>query len=372
MEVIKLEHKEHVLVLPDTYIGSIDKTTEELWHIDESLMKKTDLTYIPGEFKLFDEILVNSIDQYVRMKEKHKTDKSINLVTQIDINVNKEEGFISVKNDGEGITIKIHEKEKIYIPELIFGHLLTSSNYNQNEIKHVGGKNGYGAKLANIFSKKFIIETVDRYIKQKFQQVFYDNMSKKDDPKITKSQIKPYTKITYYPDYSRFKTTGLSDDMIKIMEKRSYDIAACTDSNVTVTFNGKKIEINTFDKYIDLFIGNKKDTPRAYEYLSDRWEISAALCPNLTFEQISFVNGIHTTKGGKHVDYITNQITKKLSEFIKRKKKIDIKHNYIKENIIVFIKCTIDNPSFNSQTKDFLTTNPSKFGSKCEVSNKFI
>ena len=369
-EYQKLEHKEHVLTLPDTYIGSVDKTTDELWYLNENKMIKKNLTYIPGEFKLFDEIIVNSLDQYVRMK---KAGKGHYQVTQIDIVVDKESGTISVKNNGDGISVAMHKKEKIYIPELIFGNLLTSSNYNQQELKHVGGKNGYGAKLANIFSTQFTIETVDKNTKQKFVQSFYDNMSRKDEPSITKYTGLPYTQITYHPDYKRFKTSGLSDDMIKIMEKRAYDMAACTDSNVNVTFNGEKIATKSFEKYIDLYIGSdKKDNPRAYEKVSERWEISAALNPSLSFEQISFVNGIHTFKGGKHVDYITNQITKKLAEFIKKKKKLDIKPNYIKENIIVFVKSTIDNPSFNSQTKDCLTTNASKFGSKCEISDKFI
>ena len=45
--------------------------------------------------------------------------------------------------------------------ELIFGHLLTSSNYNDSNNKITGGRNGYGAKLTNIFSEKFTIETSD-------------------------------------------------------------------------------------------------------------------------------------------------------------------------------------------------------------------
>ena len=93
---------------------------------------------------------------------------------------------------------------------------------------------------------------------------------------------------------------------------------------------------------------------------------------HLTYEQISMVNGINTLQGGKHTDYVTNNICKRLVEYIKKKKKIDIKSSYIKDNLIVFIKCTIDNPAFNSQIKEYLTTNVSNFGSKCEVSNKFI
>ena len=372
MEYSKLKHEEHVLQIPDTYIGSVENNTESIWVLNNDKMKKENITYIPGLYKLYDEVAVNALDQYIRLKHKYTTDNKINKVTSIEIVAEKNTGKISVKNDGEGISVKIHDKEKIYIPELIFGNLLTSSNYNKKELKHVGGKNGYGAKLANIFSTCFEIETVDYTTHKKFYQKFHDNMTKKDAPIITNTKIKPYTKITYHPDYNRFKIDGITDDMMKIMEKRAYDISAYTDNSVSVYFNGTLIKQNTFEKYIDLFIGSKQDTPRAYEKINDRWEVVAALNPNLSFEQVSFVNGINTINGGKHVDYIVNQITKKLAETIKKKRKIDVKPIYIKENIIIFIKCTIDNPSFNSQTKDCLTTPISKFGSKCELSQKFI
>jgi len=59
------------------------------------------------------------------------------------------------------VPVVVHKKEKIYVPELIFGHLLTSSNYNDSIKKVTGGRNGFGAKLTNIFSKKFEIECAD-------------------------------------------------------------------------------------------------------------------------------------------------------------------------------------------------------------------
>ena len=266
----------------------------------------------------------------------------------------------------------MHPTEKMYIPELIFGELLTSSNYNDDELKHVGGKNGYGAKLVNIFSKEFTIETVDSNSNQKFSMTFYDNKTRKTKPKITKYKLKPYTKITYIPDYSRFKSDGLTDDMLKIMLKRAYDLSACTNNTVNIYFNEDKLECKNFEKYMNMYIGSKTDKFRVHEVINDRWEIGVSLSESMNFEQISFVNGINTLKGGKHVDYIVNQITKKMSEWIQKKKKVDIKQNFIKENLIVFIRCTIDNPSFSSQTKEFLTTNNSKFGSKCEITNKFI
>ena len=379
-KVKKLTHREHILHSPDTYVGSVEATTDELWYYDSENKKmvKSSLTYVPGEYKLYDEIVVNSVDQYIRLMEMSRKNKDLFPVKNIKINVDIETGIISVYNDGEGISAEDseHKDEKtkkfIKIPELIFGNLLTSTNYDKQEIKHVGGKNGYGAKLANIYSLEFTIETVDKVLGKKYIQTFYDNMTRKDKPKLTSHKSKPYTRITYKPEYTRFKSEGLTKDMLTIMEKRAYDIAAYTDTGLNVYFNGKKIECNNFEKYINLYIGSKQENTRIHEKINDRWEIAAAMNPEEIFDQVSFVNGIHTSKGGKHVDYIVNQLCKKLSEYIKKKAKVEVKPNYIREILIVFIKCTIDNPSFTSQTKETLSTPIAQFGSKCEINNKFI
>lgn len=79
--------------------------------------------------------------------------------------------MISIWNNGEGIPIVEHKEEKMYVPTMIFGHLLTSSNYNDEEEKVTGGRNGYGAKLCNIFSTKFVVETSSAKYKRAFKQV---------------------------------------------------------------------------------------------------------------------------------------------------------------------------------------------------------
>ena len=370
-EVVKLDHRNHILQLPDSYIGSVDSTKEEIWCCPDVESEKSvefikkELTFIPGEYKIFDEIVVNAADQYVRT---HEDETCKNKVRNIVINIDKNTGKILVKNDGKGIPINIHSKEKIYIPELIFGHLLTSTNYNKNAKKHVGGKNGYGAKLTNIYSKIFYLETCDG--EKKYTQTFYDNMSRKDKPTVLSCKNKPYTLIEYLPDYKRFKHDKITDDMISIMKRRAYDMAACC-PKASITYNNSKIVISSFENYINFYIGEKDQTLRAFDKYK-RWEIGVALNENEMFESISFVNGIYTSKGGKHVDYITSQIVKKLVALVKKKKGITLKPNFIRDNIIVFIKCTIDNPSFTSQTKEFMSTNKDKFGSVCEISDKFV
>jgi DNA topoisomerase-2 len=121
-------------------------------------------------------------------------------------------------------------------------------------------------------------------------------------------------------------------------------------------------------------VANKEDqsTTRAYEHLGERWEYAVALSPTHEFIQVSFVNGIHTAKGGKHVEYILGQITRKLVAYIEKKKKVVVNANSIKEQLVLFLRCDIENPAFDSQTKDFMNTPSSKFGSSCTVSDNFI
>ena len=363
----KMSQEEHILNLPDTYIGSIEKTNEQRYIYDQSLncMVERDITYVPGLYKIFDEIIVNARDHHVR-------DSSLKTIK---VEINQQEGYISVYNDGSGLEVEIHKQHNVYIPELVFAHLLTSANYNKDENKITGGKNGFGAKLTNIYSKKFIIETVDsrKKIKKKYVQVFEDNMKIKNKPKITSNSSKSYTKITFYPDCSKFGIDGITNDIVEVFKRRVYDLAGTLPNTVSVYYNDKIIKQNTFEKYVGLYLNYYDENKHVYEKVNDRWEIVLTLSPpDSHFKHVSFVNGINTPKGGKHVEYVINLIVKKLTDYIHKKKKKKVKPIFIKDNLWLFLNSTIVNPSFDSQTKETLTTNQSKFGSKFEINNKFI
>ncbi len=367
--------KQHILDNPDTYIGSVEKIDSQQWILndDNSRIFERNIEYVPGLFKLFDEGVVNARDHSVRMAQAIANGQDNALpVTNIEITI-EEDGTIIMLNDGNGIDVAEHPEHKIWIPELIFGHLRTSTNYDKTEKKIVGGKNGFGFKLVLIWSTYGSIETVDHIRGLKYRQEFKNNLDEICKPSITKCKTKPYTKITFKPDYNRLGLSGLTPDTISLLRKRVYDIAAVTDKTIKVKYNSTLVPIKNFQQYIDLYIGDKSEVPRVYEDSSEsRWEYAVALTPNNEFTQVSFVNGIHTAKGGKHVEYILGQITRKLCDFIEKKKKVKVNQNSIKEQLILFIRCDIENPAFDSQTKDFMNTPSSKFGSKCEVSDKFI
>ena len=366
--------KQHILDNPDTYIGSVEKIDSQQWILndDNSKIFEKNIELVPGLFKLFDEGVVNARDHAVRMAQAIANGQENALpVTNIEITI-EEDGTIIMLNDGNGIDVAEHPEHKIWIPELIFGHLRTSTNYNKDEKKIVGGKNGFGFKLVLIWSTYGSVETVDHIRGLKYRQEFKNNLDEICKPSITKCKTKPYTKITFKPDYNRLGLSGLTPDTIALLRKRVYDIAAVTDKSIKVKYNSTLVPIKNFQQYIDLYIGEKSDAPRVYEDSDGRWEYAVGLTPNNEFTQVSFVNGIHTAKGGKHVEYILGQITRKLCDFIEKKKKVKVNPNSIKEQLILFIRCDIENPAFDSQTKDYMNTPSSKFGSKCEVSDKFI
>ncbi len=369
----KHELRSHIYSRPAMYIGTIEPNVISTFVVDNSnKIIKREINYIPGLFKIFDEALVNAIDHSVRTRQDFNGGKTdVQIVKNIRVNINKQTGVIELFNDGNGIEIIKHSEYDIYIPELIFGELLTSSNYNDNEIKIVGGMNGLGIKLTNIFSKEFTIETVDHTRKKIYKQIFKENLTVKEKPEIKSCQKKAYTKITFLPDYEKFGLKEMTDDIYDLFKKRVYDVSACTDATVNVYLNDEKIGVKDFEKYTDLFLDTKTLQPRVYETPNDRWEVVVAVSTTGNFEQISFVNGINTIRGGKHVEYITNAITKKLVEMTLAKKKKVVKPQHIKDNLFVFIKSVIENPSFDSQSKETLMTQTTKFGSKCEFTDKF-
>ena len=231
--------KQHILDNPDTYIGSVENVDAQQWVFDDASNRIVlrDIEYVPGLYKLFDEGIVNCRDHVIRMIQSKLLDKKF--VSYIDIDI-EEDGTITMTNDGNGIDIAKHPEYDLWIPEMIFGHLRTSTNYDKNEKRIVGGKNGFGFKLVLIWSLYGRVETIDHTRCLKYVQEFHNNLDTLSPPKITKVSMntKPYTKVTFRPDYKRLGVNGLTSDMLALMKKRVYDIGAVTDHSI------KKIKVN--------------------------------------------------------------------------------------------------------------------------------
>jgi len=384
----KLTQREHILQLPDTYIGSRDSHRESRWIWDEAdeRMVWREITFNPGLFKIFDELIVNALDHVTRQAAaKEKAAR----VSQIVVTITPTQFMIH--NDGECIPITMHPEYKVMVPELIFGHLLTSSNYDESEEKTVGGKNGYGAKLTNIYSTEFVVRTCNG--KLLFEQRFTNNMAVVGAPAMKKlSAGKSFTEIRSVPDLARFYTdsTTIPDDMLAVLRTRVVDAAALAAANGCRVFlaaemseagytnaaTATMVPVTSFEKYVRLF--TEEGVPVFYERAGPRWEIAAVLTRHLHAgsdgvtddRHISFVNGIFTRRGGKHVDAVSRAV---LGTFCDGPgKKLDLKPAQLKDAVTFFVNATIVNPSFDSQTKETLTTPVAKFGSVFKVSDAFV
>ncbi|GJM86531.1 hypothetical protein PR202_ga02399 [Eleusine coracana subsp. coracana] len=344
----KKSQLEHILLRPDTYIGSVEKHTQTLWVYEGGAMENRQVSYVPGLYKIFDEILVNAADN------KQRDPKMDSLRVNIDV----EGCCISVYNNGDGIPVEIHQEEGVYVPEMIFGHLLTSSNYDDNVRKTTGGRNGYGAKLTNIFSTEFVIETADGRRQKKYKQIFSENMGKKLEPQITKcKQGENWTRVTFKPDLSKFNMTHLEDDVVALMRKRVVDMAGTLGKTVKVELDGQRLPIKSFLEYVMLYLRDKPEGfPRIYEKINDRWEVCVSVSEG-QFQQVSFVNRIATIRGGTHVDYVTNQIATHIMNIVNKKNKnANMKAHNVKSHLWVFVNALIDNPAFRLTDQGNLDT----------------
>lgn len=368
MSLQQLKPEEHVFRRPEMYIGSMQQDSYATFVCDAKLgMQKRLVTYVPALYKIIDEILVNAIDH-------SRTSKS--LLTRIGVTVDKASGMIQVSNNGDAFPIEMRENG-MYTPEMAFGNLLTSTNYDDDVERTVGGQNGIGAKACNIFSDFFDIEICSNG--QHYVQTFSDNMTKKTEPVIEPvPKTKPNSiSITFQPDFKRFGIEGISNDMFDMLKKRAYDACACTPRYTDVHFNGKCLEVKNFLDYVKLYVADKADIVHEKLDVDPEWEI-AVTCNNHGngLEHISFVNGVYTMQGGKHVDFIVNKIVAKLKEMLEAKTKKAILPGMIRNNIFVFINSIVPNPKFDGQNKNILNTPVSQFGGsdkkfKLEMSDKF-
>jgi DNA topoisomerase-2 len=312
---------------------------------------KQNVQYSPASLKILDEVLVNAIDRNSMFPDQ---------VKYIKVLVDRNEGLISIENNGPlgGICVKENETEKIMNPELTFGHLLTSTNYNDEEERVVGGRNGYGAKLANIYSSKFVVIIKDGENHLQYSQTWENNMSVCNKAHITKYRGKESSvNIVFQPDWKLFGMSSMSEDFFNIVEKRVYDAAVCTSPNCKVYFQGEVVPSVTLEKYARMYL----DTgAKIATYQTERWSVVVSPSDN-GFNQVSFVNGICTTKGGTHVDYVSRMVCDGIIE--KLGKKVKLQPQHVKTHFFIFVRATLVNPSFSSQIKSECTLKAQNFGS---------
>lgn len=354
-----LSEVEHVLKRPGMYIGPVDAIDCDVFIAETSRIIRKRIQFNAGLQRIYEEVLLNAFDHTVREGTG---------CNEIRVSIDKEIGSISVMNNGSGIPVVKKEELGIYIPEMILGVLRSGSNYDETQERLTGGQNGLGAKLTNVFSKSFTIETVDAETKKSYLQTWTENMSTKTVPVIKACRKKPFTRVTFIPDLKRFGLDALSDDLVMLMKKRLIDIGYASSSTVKTYFNDELISIKKPEDYMKLY--NHPDGEKCIiDDTNERWSVGVILSDD-GFQHASFVNGIHTSQGGSHVDHVANQIAKEIVEKLKTKK-IIVKPSDVKNRMFLFVKSAIVNPTFDSQTKETLKMPKSKFGSEYVMSDAF-
>ncbi len=408
----RLDPISHVLLRPGMYVGPVVRHKQQLWLPGAAVgdtttpllpgtpapegsataarsaegedsaaahrMHYREASYVPALYKIFDEILVNAADNYQRDRT----------MRTIDVHFDAVAGSISVRNDGRGIPVRLHQTEQVYVPELVLGNLLTGSNFDDSEGRLTGGTHGFGAKLTNIFSNEFTVETADLRRKKLYRQTWTRNMRERQEPSITDlpSGCKgDYTLITFRPDFSRFGMPDPAvfwgslphetqqqqqDDTLAMMRRRVWDVAG-VNPGLEVTMDGETLDVDSFLSYVSMFGG--RDDRLMYIRPNRHWELVAGVSTDGRFQQVSFVNSLTTIRGGTHVNTIVEQLCRRIADYTNRTQKgiPNVTPSQVRGHLRIFVNALIENPSFDSQLKESLTTPVARFGSSPVLSERF-
>lgn len=352
----ELTHFEHVLLRPDRHLGSTKPTTQQTWIYDHknNAVVPDKLTWNPALLKMFDEVIINSVDFSKTPEGSH--------LDCIEVTINRITGSMTVTDNG-GIPVQMHDSGK-YVPEMLFGSLYAGSNFNDGDEeydnKDSGGQNGEGASLVNLFSKKFTVKTSDGI--KAFTGIWENNMSVHPEPNIrTTTSKRGFTSVQWTPDYPRLDMKKLDTDNYLMIVRRAFEVAACN-PKICIKLNGTEMSTRTFRDFVKLF---DKQVPALFECKD--WQVGV-LPSNNGFTHESYVNSLSTYVGGPHIDYVADKIVAKIRPRLQKALKVKtLAPATIKNAMHLFINARIDNPRFNSQTKETMTTEVKDFGSKIDV-----
>lgn len=334
-EIIQLSDIEHLLALPEMYIGSMSPIEQEEFIYSDDKIKKETVKYVPALLKIINEAIDNSLDEAIKTNFKFGNR----------IKVSMTDSTVTVEDNGRGIPVVKSEDTDEYMPVMAFCNVKAGSNFNKTEDNSFSiGTHGIGIKATNVFSKKFEAETADG--KNRLTLISKNNLNTYDYTirKITTQ----YTKISFTPDLERFGLEELEEVYHDLIKQRLFFLSYSF-PKIKFYFNDKRISITSERQFMNLFSSS-------FEILStDKWFIG--VCPNEEedFSFFTYVNGLYLKRGGLHIDMISSEISSRIREVLIKKyktiKPADIKN---KISLVVFFR---DFPTmkFDSQTKETLT-----------------
>ncbi len=393
-EYRQLDPVEHMLQYPERDLGdtSIHMVQRFLLDLGNMKMVMAEIPYNEAVERLFLEILYNAADN-VEKSRLEGLDPGI-------IQVKMSPDTIQIRNGGRPISCQQQPGKGVPIPEFLFGHLLTGSNFGgkARKVKTVGGRYGIGAKATNIFSTLFQLDIGNHIEGVRYRQTWRNNLSTKGNP-VIESYAAPagqgsYTQITYTLDFGRFYD---GDDTFGFMGQRSYTkemmmafAKHCADAsataNIVVTFNDKIIDCSSKDgepsivRYARLFLPELPMEPDSE--VGTKWHLFQSRdsqCLLLdTPDQgttISFVNSVLNEEGGVHVDSWRKTLFKPVLQALKTSlhlgsgtKACNPKEKDVANHISMILFCRLEEPKYKAQTKDKVTApRPQTDGQGAEV-----
>ena len=372
-EYSRYSQKDHIYNITDSYCGSDEKTERIVRALDIENMKilEKEITLPQAVENIFVEISSNAGDNVARAIKNNRDPG------EVFIEMTKKR--ITVRNGGAPIPIEINTKENMWAPEMIFGTLLTSSNYDKTKVRTECGRNGYGAKLTNIFSNFFQVTVGDPFNQKHYKQIWRDNMSIKEDPVITNfsPKSKAFVEVTYEMDFERFGYTEFPDEAFELFARHAADMSFT--QKVPVTFNGHRFNIRKAEEYAKLSVvdgqinnhivyyewypGTETFNKRGVNYARDKKAVpKTEICVVDTPDKgmiVSFVNGKWTHNNGVHADAAFKAISHDLLELVnntgkkgkKKKRSQKLYVSDVKKHVTIIVNCWIEDPKFDSQYK---------------------
>jgi|LakMenEpi03Aug12_release.lakeMendotaPanAssembly.Ray.scaffolds.fasta_scaffold00520_49 DNA topoisomerase-2 len=410
-EIVSLEDREHLLLRPDTLCGST-KNAEHVCHVyvqhalnvpyvrgageeEEGVAKalsaapspqslvaqytvvKRTLVYAPALKNLFQEILTNALDRQFRDEKMKKIE------VWIDCAEAGGPGWIRIRNDGQGVPVVFDEGRAAWKPTIAFSHFRSGTNFADDGVRWTAGRNGYGCKATNVFSSVFTVSTADPRAALTFTQTFDTNMAHASEPVVRPLKTKKgFTDVSFLLDFARLGGgDGMSADVRTMLEATTIDASACTARRVTLSLNGKVLEVKTLRDFAGVFApaafpAVALDVVKNEAHNVNSWEICAVAASDACSEDncLGFVNSLQCSQG-THVNLGFARITTAVEECMRtRLKKADftLAVSVVRRHVFLVVKLLVDSPEFSSQTKEKLTTPASRFDFKWQPSVAFM